>query len=312
VGGADRESWEPKVDGSTMTLKDTLEYVAALCALKALRLLPLHVALGVGELLGQLMFSVVRIRRKVTMRNLAAAFPTVEPIARRRIASECYRQMGISAAEFARMDSWVRRGVHFANLSLARRLLEAGKGLVIVTGHFGNWEALAAASALRMPLAAVGRPQRNRKVSDLINSRRRAHGFEVFPATIAGLKGAREALGRGRAVVFLVDQDAGRRGVFVDFLGRPASATPIPMALARRAGAPLVPCYISRRGKANHVVEFEEPIPPDSSISAVQLVADSLARRIRVHPEQYFWAHRRWKTQPKSVPGSAQRQIPGA
>ncbi len=282
-----------------MTLKDTLEYVVAVCALKALRLLPLRVALGVGELVGELMFSVVRIRRKVTLRNLAAAFPALEPAARRRIGSRCYRQMGISVAESAHMDSWVRRGVRFANFSLARRLLEAGKGLVIVTGHLGNWEAFAAASALRMPLTAVARPQRNRKVGDLIDSCRRAHGFKMLPATIAGLKGAREALGRGRAVVFLVDQDAGRRGVFVSFLGRPASATPIPMALARRAGAPLVPCYISRRGKANHVVEFEEPIPPDSSISAVQLVADSLARRIQTHPEQYFWPHRRWKTQPE-------------
>ncbi len=282
-----------------------LEYALALSVRELFRHLPLPVALGVGELLGAVLYVVFRLRRRVALRNLELALPHHDPRDRARTALTCYRHMGLSLAEFICMDRWVKRGVRFANLSHVRELLAQGKGLVLATAHFGNWEAFAAASALQgIPITAVARTQRNRRVAALINDWRRAHGMEVVPATRVGLKHARNALQRGRVVAFLADQDAGRRGVRIDFLGVPASATPIPMALARRMGAPLVPGYIVRTGRARHVVDFEDAIPPEGGTPAVQMVADSLARRIRSRPELYFWAHRRWKTKPTTgTPG---------
>jgi KDO2-lipid IV(A) lauroyltransferase len=288
-----------------MRLKHTFEYAAAVCALKAFRLLPLKVALDLGEALGQILYSVVGLRRKVSVRNIASAFPALQPREHDRIAVASYRHLGLSMAEFAHMCSWAHDGVRFANLSLIWRLLERGKGVIVVTGHFGNWEALAAASALQgVPLTAFARRQRNSRVSDLIDRCREESGMTVVHASVAGLRRAREALKGGGVVAFLADQDAGRRGTFTNFLGRPASTTPIPVALAKRTGAPLVPGYIERCGRASHRVEFEDPLPLDSSTPVIQQVADSLGRRVRACPEQYFWAHRRWKTRPAAPAGA--------
>jgi KDO2-lipid IV(A) lauroyltransferase len=280
-------------------LRHSLEYLVALGALRLMRALPTSVAVGVGEALGRLLFSVVRIRRKVALKNLELAFPDHDALRRKRIAAACYGNMGMVLAEFGCMDRWVRRGVRFANLQSLRTLRSAGKGVILVTGHFGNWEALAAgAVCCGIPLTAVGRPQKNRRISDLINRLRQGCGLEIVPTNLVGIRRVLKRLSQGRVVVFLADQDAGRRGVFVDFLGKSASTTPIPVAIAKRTGAPLVPCYIHRQGRARHVVVFEDPLPLEGDVDPLQLVANSLARQVREKPELYFWVHRRWKTQP--------------
>ena len=177
-----------------MRVKHTVEYAASVCALKAFRLLPLGVALGLGEAIGQILYSLVGLRRKVSARNIASAFPALQPREHDRIAAASYRHLGLSMAEFAHMGSWARDGVRFANLSLIWRLLERGKGVIVVTGHFGNWEALAAASALQgVPLTVVARRQRNSRVSDLVDTCREDHGMTVAHASVAGLRRAREA-----------------------------------------------------------------------------------------------------------------------
>lgn len=285
---------------STRTrVRYSLEYAIALGVLRVLRALPLSIALGLGEAVGGLLFSVFRVRRRVALGNLALAFPYLDPKRRERIAATCYRHMGLVLAEFGCMDRWVKKGVRFANLSLLRELQSEGKGVIVITGHFGNWEALAAGSALNgVPLSGVGRPQKNRKITSLINRLREGCGLEVLPTSLAGIRMALRHLAQGRVVAFLADQDAGRKGVFVDFLGTPASTTPIPVSMARRTGAALVPCYILRLGRAEHLVVFEDALPLDGELDPLQAVADSLARQIRARPELYFWVHRRWKTRP--------------
>jgi KDO2-lipid IV(A) lauroyltransferase len=284
-------------------VRHSLEYLVVLGVRRVLRALPLSVALGLGEALGGLLFSVVRMRRKVALRNLAIAFPDLAPRRRERIAASSYRHMGLVFAEFGCMDRWAGRGVRFANLSLLRKLQSEGNGVVVVTGHFGNWEALAAGTALSgVPLSGVGRPQKNRRITTLIDGIREGCGLEMVTTSVGGVRAALKRLRQGRVVLFLADQDAGRRGVFVDFLGRQASTTPIPVALAKRVGAALVPGYIYRLGRAKHVVVFEDPLPLDAETDPLQLVASSLARQVRARPELYFWVHRRWKTQPGAVP----------
>jgi KDO2-lipid IV(A) lauroyltransferase len=287
-------------------LRHSLEYVVALGALGVVRALPASVAAGLGEALGRLAFILVRVRRKVALRNLALAFPDLDAARRKGIAAACYHNMGTVLTEFGCVDRWARKGVRFANLPFLNALRSNAKGVILVTGHFGNWEALAAGLALRgVPLSAVGRPQKNRRITGLINRLREGCGLEMLPTNLGGIRSALKRLRQGRVVLFLADQDAGRRGVFVDFMGSPASTTPIPVAMAKRTGAPLVPCYIYRLGRARHVVVFEDPLPLDGDVDPVQLVASSLARQVRARPELYFWVHRRWKTQPPAASAPA-------
>ena len=286
----------------------TLQYggLAALSGL--LCALPASAALGLGRGLGDFARGALRLRRAVAEENVAAAFPELDAGARRRIVAGMYRHYGEELAQFARFPvlepaDIVRRmaveGEHHLKEAVA-----AGRGVLILSGHIGSWEIMAARlAAVGYPLTLLVGPQRNRRVQEMFTRFRARHGVQVLVRG-TDLRQIFKALKAGRVVATLGDQDAGRNGWFVDFLGRPASTALGPYRIAGRAGAPLVMGFCVRSG-ADWLGFAEPPLWPDpAQDEEIQARAWSahyharLAAFIRAYPEQWFWVHRRWKSRP--------------
>ena len=269
--------------------------------------LPPGQGLAVGERLGELARR-LGIRREVAERNLALAFPELDPASRDALLRDHYRELGRVAAEYAILPDLARRepGAVVAEVR-GREHLEAararGRGVIVVTGHVCNFELAGAAVALLAPLDFVYQPLSNPAMEDWIARRRRQIGVGLIPIG-AGVRAIFSALKANRVVAMLADQDARRHGVFVPFFGRPASTPVGPAAIALKTGAPLLVAYDRRLDDGRHRVELHPPLAvpdPDAPDAATRLTAlhtAALEARIREHPADWFWLHRRWKTAP--------------
>jgi len=274
------------------------------------RVFPLKTSVKLGGLLGLIGFDVFRIRRRVTLENLERAFgdrfSTKERI---RIGRRSYVNFAKSIVEFASLgrlgkDDYLRL-VTFEGLEHLRAPIGQGHGVVAVTGHLGSWELLGAAVAAQdLPVDFLVGEQTNTLVNDVMNDLRRSALIGIIERGAAA-RGVFEALKRGRIVALLADQDARKAGIFVDFFGAPASTFQGPAQFAYRTGSPIVCCSIVRRNDETHEVVLFPPLNPrrgaDRDAEILRLTQEHtriLEDCVRRHPEDYFWAHRRWKTKP--------------
>ena len=194
-----------------------------------------------------------------------------------------------------------------------RLMLRRDRPLVYVTGHFGNWEVVGyTMAALGFPNVAVARPLDNPYLNEHILGVRQRNGM-----TVLDKKGATEQaddiLDSCGAVSFIADQDAGRKGCFVDFFGRKASTYKSIALLAMRYEAPVLVGYGRRLDEGFHfAIGIQRIIHPrewagrdDPMTWLTQEYTSVLEQAIRSAPEQYLWTHRRWKHRPKGEPQSA-------
>jgi KDO2-lipid IV(A) lauroyltransferase len=264
----------------------------------------------VACILAVLVYDVMRLRRRVVEDNLSRAFGghmTVRE--RRRIGRRCYEELAVGALEIAWMTrmspSRVAAECRVEGIEFLEAVRASGTGCILATGHLGNWEYLAACMAARgMPITAVGAPMRNRRVDRWLHDFRTGFGMELIRRGRSSGRAAVRALRAGRMLLLLVDQDARRAGVFVDFFGHPAS-TPVGAAsLALHTGAPIIPCRIIR-DDGGHVLRVYPPLVRHSAVdrrewtrATMQEITTMLESWIRERPSSWFWPHRRFKTRP--------------
>jgi KDO2-lipid IV(A) lauroyltransferase len=160
------------------------------------------------------------------------------------------------------------------------------------------------------PTTFLVKEQSNPLASRMQNRLRAAGGIEIVKQGPLVARGVLRALRRGHLVGILPDQNAGRHGVFVDFLGKPASTFKGPAFFAWKANVPIVQGYVRRMPDGTHHAVVEPPIFPDPNAGEeeevrrlTQLYTKDLERWVRAHPENYYWVHRRWKTQPDAEDG---------
>jgi KDO2-lipid IV(A) lauroyltransferase len=295
-----------------VTPNHRLEYAGARVIQALICALPGAVAREIGACAGRAAY-VLGVRRTVVAGHLRRVLGGARSDADlRRIALESYANFGRMAFEYAWFPRLTRRGVR-SHVSLAGRehldqALEAGKGAVLVGCHFGNWEMLATLATMGYPLTFLVGEQHNVLVDRLMNRLRARFGVEIIPIT-GSLTGAFRALRRNRLVALLSDQDAGRGGVFVDFLGLPASTPYGPARFAASTGASLIPWGVVRRKGGRHEIVVCRAVdsPPKDAAEGeairrlTQGYTSAFEALIRQYPEQYFWMHRRWKTRPPAV-----------
>ncbi len=278
------------------------------------RIFPLKTSVKLGGALGIVAFDVARIRRRVVLENLDRAFGnTLAAGEKVRIGRASYVNFTKSIIEFASLGRLKKEDypkiVRFEGLENLREPLARGQGVLAVTGHFGSWELLGAGVAsCGLPVDFLVGEQANGLVNDLMNDLRRSAGIGIIERGVAA-RGVFEALKKGRIVALLADQDARKAGIFVDFLGSPASTFQGPAQFACRTGSPLVGCAIVRRADETHDAILFPPIYPvtgaDRDAEVLRLTREHtkiLEECVRRYPEQYFWAHRRWKTKPPINP----------
>lgn len=200
------------------------------------------------------------------------------------------------------------KSCRFHHIEHLDKALERGKGIILVTGHMGNFEWFAyVLSMMGYKIAGVAKRQSNPYINELIYNSRRQFGTEVI-YTKSAMKDGIKILQENKMLGLVADQDAKHRGIFVDFLGIPSSTAVGPAVFHLRSGAPMIFCAAIRRDYAQFDVYFEPPLETvydkatDENIRTItQRHVRALERWVRQYPEQWFWTHRRWKTRPEEM-----------
>lgn len=300
-------------------LSHRLEYAGYRLLTAVANALPERTADRTGAWIGRLVER-IGIRRQVALENLRAAFPEQDAAWIRRVLRASYEHLGREAISILRLprippDRWLER-IRYPEEEMAavRRALERGRGAVIVTGHIGGLEAAARTlTALGFTLHAYFQRMANPYVDAEVARTRAAIGIQLIDRG-RGVGPGVQALLQNHLVAVVADQDARSHGVFVPFMGRPASTFRGPAIMALRANAPIFFGFAKRDGDGwlGGVREVLVPRDGDPDDVSQRMVAEYTARLeavVREAPEQYFWQHRRWKTMP---PAAAPEPAPGA
>jgi KDO2-lipid IV(A) lauroyltransferase len=294
-------------------LFDRAAYLGLRILSMVLHWFPVNLNLQTARLFGTVWYKLDRKHRARALANLQRSFPGSTEAERERIARLSVQNMFMLGVEMlfttrlVRVETW-REYVEIDNIQQTLSLLmNPNQGLILLTGHYGNWEILGYVLAtIGFETTSVARPLDNKFISDWVFGVRERRGQKVL-----GKKGATQEitqlLSRGGVVGFVADQNAGSKGIFVDFFGRKASTYKSIGLLAMEYQVPIVIGYARRlNGKFHFRVATQDIIWPadwkdqaDPLRYITQRYTRAVEDFIRAEPCQYLWVHRRWKTRPK-------------
>ena len=304
----------PTQSSSPPSLRHRIEYFAAFSLLKLLGVLPHRLTRALCAFLALLSYQFWPRLRKVGLFNLKLAFPDWPESQRRKVLFGLFRNFGRMLADFAHFPRWNRSNIErliiydgFENYAQAQ---SQGRGVLFLTGHFGNWELSSFAHGVYgYPCDFVVRALDNPLMDELINRYRCLGGGKPIEKGDFA-RGLLRAFGRGNAVGVLVDQNMlTGEGTFVDFFGRPACTTTGPARVAKKTGVPIVLGLVIWDPKLKkYRLRFDpvEWLKGQSPEEEIQINTANFTRLleayIRRFPDHWLWVHRRWKTRP---PGEA-------
>jgi KDO2-lipid IV(A) lauroyltransferase len=272
---------------------------------------PLPLLLWGGRRLGDLL-RLLGVRRRVARENLRQAFPEKTEAEREAILRDFYRHLGTLVLEFLRAPYLSPREaealveVDEEGLRRFEERRAEGKGVIVATAHFGNFELLGSFFSRRgLPLTAITKKLPENFFNRFWLDQRRRAGLRELPDSDS-VRDILKVLRRGEVLAVMIDQNMiPRRAVFAPFFGRLAATTPAPAVLAERTDAPVFIVLLHRLPGGRHRVSIEGPIPferggdPASDrLAFTARLNRALEDRIREAPELWYWVHRRWKTRP--------------
>jgi KDO2-lipid IV(A) lauroyltransferase len=292
---------------------DYLTYLAVRLFAMFVHMFPVEANYRTARFIGDMMYRFDRRHRKRAMEHLRRSFPDWSQARLQKIARKSMRSMIYLGVEFlftARLvtpETW-RQRIRLANMEeTIRLLLDERRGVIMLAGHYGNWEVLGYMMAcLGFPTYSVARRLDNPYLDRFVFGIRQDSGQVILDkrgatAEVPGL------LNQKQTVCFIADQDAGRKGLFVDFFGRKASTYKSIALLAMQYNVPVVVGYGRRLGEQYqfeagiadviHPKDWADQDDPRTYIT--QRYTHALEEAIRVAPEQYLWVHRRWKHRPR-------------
>ncbi len=275
---------------------------------------PPAVSLWLAGTAGSIYYYAVRRHRDRALENLRFSYPEWSEAKRRRVAHESVRQMFMLGVEFIFTPRLVTLTTYprYVQLENFREtldlLLRDHRGIIMLTGHYGNWEIAGYVLALLgFETVSVARPLDNPHLSEYVFGVREKHGQQIV-AKKGMTETVTETLNARGVVGFTADQDAGKKGLFVDFFHRKASSYKSIGLLAMQYDVPIIigTARRARPGEYKFIVGTQDVIYPrdwksqdDPLLYITQRYTRAIEDAVRVDPAQYLWAHRRWKTRPK-------------
>jgi KDO2-lipid IV(A) lauroyltransferase len=293
---------------SRKNVLDYLAYVAVRIMICIVQAVPLETGRKLAAACAWLMSDVLRMRAKVVDENLAHAFPDLAPNQRATLARQMWEHLFLLVLEVAHVPrkihetNW-RRYIKLRDVAPLMRELIGKRPVIVVTGHFGNFELGGyALGVLGFPTYTVARNLDNPYLDRYLAGFRAATGQHLIPKN-GGYDQIEHVLSNGGTMAFLADQYAGEKGCWVEFFSRPASAHKAIALLALEHDAPVAVCYARRMGGPMlfEMVSAAIADPHDSAgdlgtvRELTQWYTAQLESGIRAAPEQYWWVHRRWK-----------------
>ncbi len=285
-------------------LRFAVEYGLLQTMIGLIRALPHGAARRVGAVIGELAHLLDRRHRFVARNNLALALPELSEAERRRLARRCFRHLGgmfcdnLSLARFDAVE--LCRRLTLEGWDHLRRADEQGRGVLILSAHFGNWEVLAHPVALyRGPMHFVARPADNPLIERRVRQLRERFGNASLPKR-GSARQMLQVLRSGGRLTLLIDQRVHpNEGIEVPFFGHPAMTTPLLAKLSLRTGSPVVPVFAVPEPGGRFRVAARPAIEPqgrgDEAIRTLTArYLEVIEAEIRARPHMWMWMHERW------------------
>ncbi|MDP2929784.1 MAG: ELM1/GtrOC1 family putative glycosyltransferase [Candidatus Omnitrophota bacterium] len=273
-------------------------------------LAPIKLNLWIGRRFGGIAFVLNKKRRLIAYANLKAAFAKEKtPSQLRAITKDVYVNFVQTCFEILSLTKvskdYVSKYVEVVNMERIENAAVSGRGTMLLTAHFGDWELSSLVSAMKgFPITVLAREQKMKRLNELLNRLRESKGCKVVRKGMS-VKNILRELHRKSMVGILSDQDAGRKGTFVNFFGRPTSAHIGPFEIARHTDSVILPNFIVRAAGPFHKLYLEEYIDirqlegKDALKEGLQRYMSLLEQYVRRYPAQWLWLHKRWKSTPK-------------
>ncbi len=285
------------------------EYSVASALVLALRRLPLPAANALARAATTLLDRAAPRLRRVAHKNLAFALPALDAAARSRIVDGVLASIArilVALARFPALNrSNISEWIAYEGLENYQLAKQEGRGVLIATAHLGNWELSAFAHALLTePMHVMVRPLDNPLIDRLVARRRALSGNHLIDKRDAA-RAVIKALRRNQAVGILIDQNtSAEEGVFIDFFGKLACAGSAFVKLAHHSQATVIPGFaLWDPQQKRYVLRFYPRIEITGDVFAdTQRLHSAIEAIIRLHPDQWMWIHRRWKTRPPGEP----------
>lgn len=249
-----------------------------------------------------------RDRQRVAKENILRSGIETDPEKALKLAKDASRHMAIVAVESLRSSHFLnddRKDEHIT-LKIPPDALEAledpNQGLILASGHFGNWEVAAHALSHYKPVAGITRKMNNPLVEKLVKKRKARYRFRPIPKHDSNSGRFLEVLDNNEILALLFDQHAGELGMPIDFFGHPASTFTTAAMLHLVTRAPLCVGFCKRTGPmkfeitTSNIIRHQRSGNKKDDIRAIlELLNHHLETAIRDAPEQYMWGHRRWR-----------------
>lgn len=288
-------------------MKNRLEYIVFLVFSSLFRILGLNLSRKFSALLAVLFFYFIPIRKNVVIQNLGIAFPEKNSAEIKKLALRVYKSFAITLIEIMYLPFIEKQqlidSVECKNSKLIVDKFNEGKGVILLSAHFGNWEfiAMSVAAQIGLPFSVIVKPLRNTLVYEWMNKNRTRFGNEIVPLGIS-IRKTYQTLKEKKITAMVADQRGPREGVKVKFFNREVSVYSGPAALAVKTGAPIIYGIPVRDKKYKYKAELVEisqkNLPEDEEEKIKELSqrhTSYLEKIIRENPEQWLWMHKRWK-----------------
>lgn len=295
-----------------------LIYIAVRSIFAVMECFPINWNLGTARLFARIWIGIMPRHRNRAAAHLREAFgDEYTPEEYERLANECLASWAMFAVEVICLPrlintfTWTRY-IQPVNLHYTLREVLDGQGVIMVSGHYGPFELSGhLVAAMGFDIVAIMRPLDNEYLNRFVVQSRKTHGLGLLDKKGA-MQDAESVLEEGGMLAFIGDQDAGRKGLFVDFFGQPASTYKAIGLLAMERNVPIVVGYARRLGdKAQYEVGVERVIHPadwqqqdDPLRWITQAYTSAIEAIVRRDPAQYLWIHRRWKSKPRVRKGA--------
>ena len=254
-----------------------------------------------------LFFYVIPIRKKTVIQNLEIAFPDLQKKDLIKTAFNIYKSFIITLIEILSLpiisDNEIKNAIQFENIDIIKEKYAEGKGVILLSAHFGNWEYVALSSSMQLglPFSVVVKDQRNPFVTDWMNKVRTKWFNEVVPLGVS-IRKTYQTLKEKKIVAMVADQRAPRESMRIKFFGKDVAVHTGPAVLAIKTGAPLLYGIPVRQKDFTYKTEMVEiskdnlpELEDDKIMELTKRHMAYLEKYIRMHPEQWLWMHKRWK-----------------
>lgn len=269
---------------------------------------------GFAKNISSLGYIIARKQRRIALENLAVAFgrdKTDKEI--KQIAKDCFTFMAKAGVELVfLMDRHrlLKARAEIVGKDILDNALSKGKGVILVSAHFGNFPLMLARLTLEgYKTAGIIRYMRDARAEKIFMAKRSRLGIKTIysqPRKVC-IENSIRALRNNELLFIPIDQNFGTGGVFVDFFGRKAATATGPVVLAQRTKATVLPCFIIRQRDDTHKIIIEPPLNLEEARDQRQTVTINIQKLtniiesyIRRYPAQWGWIHRRWKSKPTS------------